>query len=122
MERLIRRWEIYFILTGGWVLHRRTWDQVFLGTMVYPRVKNDAMIHSSFTRYSGETTVPFPTPRVGLSFVGETFRDQQSLERRMKSGLAESAASTSPLPEYGLLPRAVKKMAALLGAYVGIRK
>ena len=90
--------------------------------MVYPRVKNDAMIHSSFTRYVGETTVPFPTRREGLSFVGESFRNQPSLERRMKSALAESAATMSPLPEYRLLPRAVKKMAALFSVYIGGRK
>jgi len=122
MERLIRRWEIYFVLTGGWVLHRRGWDQVFLGTMVYPRLKNDAMIHSSSTRYIGETTVPFPTPREGLSFVGESFRDQPSLEGRMKSLLAEAGTTMSPVPEYRLLPRAARKMVALLRVYIGRRR
>lgn len=35
-------------------------DQDFLAAVVYPRVRDDALVHSGHVAYPGETVVPFP--------------------------------------------------------------
>lgn len=54
-------------------------DQEFLGSEIYPRIKNDCVIHDSFTSYSG-----FSKRRKGLEFVGESFDEfnNPSIEAR----------------------------------------
>jgi hypothetical protein len=45
-------------------------DQEFLGDIVYPLIKNNALIHSPFDFYADEKITPFPTARIGDEFVG----------------------------------------------------
>jgi hypothetical protein len=69
-------------------------DQDFLREMVFPRVRKTAMIHDEF--FCGRS---FPTPRLGLEFVGEVFgkndeispEDRQSLSRALGGGLIDAA-------------------------------
>lgn len=46
----------------------KTNDQNFLSKVIYPKIKNNCLIHDEF---SGKT--PFPTSRVNYHFVGEKF-------------------------------------------------
>jgi hypothetical protein len=43
-------------------------DQNFLRELIYPRVKNVAVVHDEFFERK-----PFPTPRVNHEFVGDVF-------------------------------------------------
>jgi hypothetical protein len=52
-------------------------DQEFLASEVYDRVVDDAMIHASFHRFE-IPAIPFPTPRVGLEFVGEVYDENEN--------------------------------------------
>lgn len=54
--------------------HKYGSDQKFLAKKIYPRICKNAFIHSSFTRLFGESTCFFPTPRLGLEFVGRANR------------------------------------------------
>lgn len=112
--RLIRRWEVFFLVSGGWVFHKRAHDQVFLGMMVYPIARSRALIHTSFVRYIGEEAVPFPTERLGEEFVGESFRDDPEGETRMRSALRWATPMTVPTPEYRFIPRVAKKVLSLI--------
>lgn len=50
----------------------RTYDQDFLKNSIYPIVKNDAFIHSSFCKLENEITNPFPISYdAEFRFVGE---------------------------------------------------
>jgi hypothetical protein len=49
-------------------------DQQFLADVVYPTIKADCLIHDSFELSEiGLDVRAFPTPRVGLDFVGQVF-------------------------------------------------
>ena len=38
----------------------RNYDQDFLANIIYPRIINDALIHTNFAKYDGEEVIPFP--------------------------------------------------------------
>ena len=48
-------------------------DQIFLKDFIYPRVKDDAMVHDDFFERK-----PFPTKRNGFEFVGEVFDENDN--------------------------------------------
>jgi len=48
------------------------YDQVMLNNYIYPLIKNDLIVHSSFSLYSGEYGFKFPIPYDSdYRFVGE---------------------------------------------------
>jgi hypothetical protein len=53
-------------------------DQLFLAQMIYPQVKNCALIHDSYNHFSDG--VDFPTPRLNDDFVGRVI-DQDDVPR-----------------------------------------
>ena len=56
-------------------------DQDFLRDVVFPHVSTQAWVHDEF--FQG---VPFPTPRQGLQFVGESFDEQgRSVEAHVRA-------------------------------------
>jgi predicted metalloprotease with PDZ domain len=61
MEALIDRW-------GLW--ERKGVDQVFLREVIYPRFRNDLIVHSDLYSYAGEFCRPFPIERAKGEFVG----------------------------------------------------
>ncbi len=61
MEALIDQW-------GLW--ERKGVDQVFLREVIYPRFKNDLIVHSDLYSYVGEFCRPFPIERTKGEFVG----------------------------------------------------
>lgn len=61
MEALIDQW-------GLW--ERKGVDQVFLREVIYPRFKNDLIVHSDLYSYAGEFCRPFPIERTKGEFVG----------------------------------------------------
>lgn len=62
-------------------------DQDFLNAVVYPRVQSNSMVHDPFFEHK-----PFPSRRDGLSFVGQSFDEndlpvaehQEALRRHLK--------------------------------------
>lgn len=81
MAALIAQWKVY---------DQKGADQQFLAEVVYPRVRGDCLIHSDLVSFEGETTTPFPVPRVGAEFVGsvcEPDSDEGSAAAR-REGLA----------------------------------
>jgi len=50
----------------------RDYDQTFLNDHIYPLIKNDSLVHTSFQVYHGETSKRFPIPYdKDYRFVGE---------------------------------------------------
>ena len=62
MAALNRRWQWHDV---------KGRDQEFLTIYVYPRIKQNVLIHTDLVKYEGETVHPFPCPRRGYEFVGE---------------------------------------------------
>lgn len=62
-------------------------DQDFLAAEIYPRVVTDACVHDEFFKpHPLEDTLPFPTHREGLEFVGSTFdENEQSVEEHLRA-------------------------------------
>jgi len=52
---------------------RKGIDQDFLGTVIYPFVKNRSLEHSEFNLSFGGEIKPFPTKRNNYEFVGDVF-------------------------------------------------
>jgi hypothetical protein len=75
-------------LINGW---RNQWkygsDQHFLAKVIYPRMKGDLLVHSEVVAFTGEEPRPFPTPRVGLEFVGRAERGSE-IQISQEEGLA----------------------------------
>jgi len=66
-------------------------DQQFLADVVYPIIKTDCLIHDSFELSEiGLDVRAFPTPRIGLEFVGQVFDAQEipnaNCEKTLVSG------------------------------------
>lgn len=55
--------------------YRKGIDQDFLGTQIYPLIKDRAFEHSEFGINFGGTTHPFPTPLQNWEFVGEIYNE-----------------------------------------------
>ena len=54
-------------------------DQYFLNTHIYPIIKNECLVHTSFTIYPDENTKPFPIPYDSeYRFVGEYVYSDES--------------------------------------------
>ena len=76
-------------------------DQLFLAREIYPHVRDDAWIQSSFARYPGETVHPFPCPRGDPNdFVGNVF----DVNDEPKAGFADLLVAAAPV----LLPLPVR--------------
>jgi len=75
------------ILVDSWKLWaKKGQDQDFLRDVIYPRFKNDILIHSDLYQYRGECCIPFPVPRQRGEFVGavidpdrDSFTDTQAI-------------------------------------------
>ena len=92
-------------------------DQKFLGTVIYPKVRDRAWIHSECIQFPAETIHPFPSPRIDGEFIGIAFtgdarvnRETSYLQTWIKQG---SPIDQRPLPwsfmgrlrHYGLIIR-----------------
>lgn len=55
----------------------KTFDQEFLRDVIYPKYKNDMLVHSSIDHFQ-DGSVPFPSPLVDFRFVGEMIMDDGS--------------------------------------------
>jgi hypothetical protein len=61
MPTLIERWKLW--------AHKGQ-DQDFLRDAIYPRFRDDCLVHSDLYQYRGELCRPFPSPRARGEFVG----------------------------------------------------
>ena len=57
-------------------------DQLFLAQEIYPKIKNDVLIHTDLVKFGNEKVMPFPSKRENNNFVGEVitsnFNDTKS--------------------------------------------
>lgn len=61
MADLIARWNLWA---------RKGQDQDFLRDAIYPRFRDDCLVHSELYQYHGELCRPFPMPRPSGEFIG----------------------------------------------------
>lgn len=60
-------------------IYHRDYDQDFLNNIIYPHIKNDCIIHSSFRIYPNEIAKPFPINyEKDYRFVGEYVYENES--------------------------------------------
>jgi hypothetical protein len=78
-------------------------DQAFLSRMVYPRIKNDVLIHSEFVCFQGEQVRPFPCPRKDFQFVGEILNADGTRIERHLSALKKHGMKVYPMPDERLI-------------------
>lgn len=71
MATAIINWDRHRPMKTG----RADLDQVFLNEVIWPQIKEDCLQHDSFFRHVYPESFPFPTPRVGQRFVGESFNE-----------------------------------------------
>jgi hypothetical protein len=71
IKDLIHTWTYRHYGDSYGSMRERNCDQVFLYEMVYPRVRDNGVIHSEFVRFDDEEVKPIPCPRHGLEFVGQ---------------------------------------------------
>lgn len=68
-------------INSGWTLSVKTAKhlscQAFLDWQVYPKIKNDILVHTS-THKKAETDLPFPKqcPKAGMDFVGQIYNNK----------------------------------------------
>jgi hypothetical protein len=98
-------------------------DQKFLGTVIYPRFRDQAWIHSECIRFPHEVIHPFPTPRnnhefIGISFTGDTRVNKETgyLQQWIKEG---KSIVSRPLP-WGIKGR-VRHYGLILFRELGLR-
>jgi hypothetical protein len=106
LPRLVWLWRLMRLITGQRA-HRKGkgQDQVFLSQMVYPRIKNDVLIHSEYVCFEGEQVCPFPSPRKDFEFVGEIINaDGKRIERHL-SALKKQGMKVYPMPDVRLIAR-----------------
>ena len=60
-------------------------DQRFLNQHVYPRIRDDAMIHTGFIVFEGEHVTPLPVPREGVEWLGMPVFRPKCLKKRQKA-------------------------------------
>jgi len=115
ISTLIRKWRLrrfvgYKVGPDGWGL-----DQTFLRSSVYPIARDDAMIHSEFVRFEGETVRPFPAPPAEGEFVGQIVRADGSVDRNGISIRAEHGGvfDAGPVPGLDPLSRAQRLVSRL---------
>lgn len=67
-------------------LFKRLVDMYFLRDVIYPRYKNDMLIHSSIAEnFEGETDIrPFPSPMKDYRFVGEIYDENDNRAEQYK--------------------------------------
>lgn len=79
----------------------RDYDQKFLEEKIYPAIKNDSVIHTSFQHYHGEDYKPFPTQFSNdHRFVGEYIYKDES--RSIQHVIALLQSSNLNLPQLHL--------------------
>jgi hypothetical protein len=61
MEAMVDSWKLWA---------KKGQDQDFLRDVIYPRFKEDLLVHSDLYQYQGELCKPFPIPRQRGEFVG----------------------------------------------------
>lgn len=96
----------------------RDYDQKFLEEKIYPVIKDNSVIHSSFHSYEGENITPFPTPYTNKhKFVGEyIFHDDSRSMPHVIDLLQES--NLPPLPN-SFLPNFANQplLSVVIGTY-----
>lgn len=72
-------------LIEGWCDHTYGGDQRFLTRKIYPKIKQDVVIHSDFVAFKEETVLPFPSPRVEGEWVGMPVHREQEIQLRKEN-------------------------------------
>jgi hypothetical protein len=67
-------------------------DQLFLAHEVYPKFKRNAYINDSFFSYP-QVRFKFPTPRIDMSYVGESVDSKGSVDEKLRVELANASKS-----------------------------
>ena len=89
-------------MTGRGSFNTSEVDQHFLRHMVYPFAKNDVLVHSELVCFEGERPEPFPRPRRGLEFVGESLDGDGSTLHEHHLGVLQqhNGQTLLPVPTY----------------------
>ncbi len=66
MENFINKWNRY---------SNHGIDQDFLGQIIYPRIKNNALEHIDFNLNFGGNIKPFPIRRYNYEYIGESYNE-----------------------------------------------
>ncbi len=120
LPRLVWKWRLMRLITGRRSHHRRKdLDQVFLNQMVYPRIKDDVLIHSEFVCFEGEKVRPFPGPRKNFEFVGEILNADGTRIERHFSALKKQGMKVYPMPDERLITRFQNKLHHLKRRFSG---
>lgn len=115
VRSLIRNWRLKRRLLG-YELGLASHDQMFLRAEAYPIARSDALIHSEFVSFEGETPHPFPQPARPGEFVGQvvaadgTPRARGARHRAAHPGLVEYG----PVRRYDPASRALRLARRLL--------
>lgn len=71
IEMLINKWKENRVkMNLGWA-NEYGLDQLFLAQEIYPKIKNDVLIHTELIQFGNEKVIPFPSKREGNKYVGE---------------------------------------------------
>jgi len=120
LPHLVRKWRLMCLITGRRShLKGKGQDQVFLSRMVYPRIKNDVLIHSEFVSFQGEQVRPFPSPRKDFEFVGEILNADGTRIERHLSALKKQGMKVYPMPDVRLFKRFQNKLHRLKRRFSG---
>lgn len=94
MEHLIDDWGRF---------DRKGRDQESLAVHVYPRIRQDALVHTDLVKYKGETVHPFPCKRIGDEFVVAVVSDDNrshTTPEAIRQELANETLREYPLPPH----------------------
>ncbi|MDR2604395.1 MAG: hypothetical protein LBC55_03465 [Desulfovibrio sp.] len=73
-------------------------DQYFLAEYIYPYAKYDAVIHDAFLRHEAGRR-PFPIPRLGWAYIGESISEDEKPNYEQRSILAKAETNSAYLHE-----------------------
>lgn len=110
LSRLVWTWRLMHVIRGQRSYHKKGMDQAFLREMVYPRIKDQMLIHSEFVRFEGEQVRPFPSPRRDSEFVGQILNADGSRMDGQLSALENRGMKVYAMPDYPLSLRFQKRM------------
>jgi len=73
-------------------------DQRFLSSQFYPRIKRQALVHTSLIKYVFEYALPLPPEAAGESFIGAYFRNRSDEENQRLDALKAQARPMTLMP------------------------
>jgi hypothetical protein len=80
IEQLIENWKLKRKKQNlGWA-DEYGLDQLFLAQIIYPRIKDNVLIHTDLIKFSTEVVSSFPTIRIGNEFVGQVITQEEGVQ------------------------------------------